>query len=1449
MSTEIKNTLFRFVSMRAPELSNDSEPNLRFVFRDKDLTSVFEGVLGTANKMDAFKVEINNAIVNETFDPKTTEDIKDFIKTKITHLNKDSLFSFSVWLAKNKIGYRKTELETKIAAVKPIFDTITTSGLESIKIDLWDNIFYQVVLHKDFYAKELAMQLLHAFHVIENYEQGNHAKNALLMKARVVLPKEFFVDEVVEETNTTFSTLSTEPRVALLPNRIMQKQHIIAYAEDENEKLENLKADLQRAHKQYQKDYAEALKEAQETHYTTRVKPLLDAHKLAVQESLENWCSVRNPELEYNPKDPCTSPPVIPEPDLPPFSFTFTDEMDLEYLGNQGKMSEESLELLATLTSSDNLQARGLNSTGSNFGKTSVLKDADSFSKTFAGIENLVANNTNLILDNTETGTTKFTSIGGIFFPISNQTSIVNPFDYELSTISLITGEQRASFSFEVPDNSWEIESFTYTLEKASTTYFNLVSQSRRIGNHIMLNSLPLGNLKVNETVGAFNGEIIFTNGIKLNLAVGNFNLSDIFKGQLINENAVEVDKNDGFVPSGFGMKQIGIADYKRVEQSVHCYVEGEVAHIENIMAREYKEKSTRRLRKSENTTTSSSESERERLTDTTSTDRYDMQSEVAKVIQQSNDLSAGAQFSASGAGYSVGGFANFASHNSKEESTRQSVTQAKEITEKALDRIVNKVKEERIEKIVEEYEENNKHGFDNTQGDKHVVGVYRWVDKLYKNKVVNYGKRLMFEFMIPQPGKLHTLGMVETAQDQVTLEKPEDPRKVAGALNLKDYSKVGDETLKYWASKYNVEIPAMLEKNIYIGKTFNYQATEVEDNRYERASSSAELDIPEGYQTVAASVVYTNSGDAGPTGFSYAKGLVGGREIGTNETTISTFVGKIPVSYSQLGFLASSINFSVKCEPTPEAIKRWQQETFKAIIDAYQDALAIFKEKEEAEKQKATVIKGTNPGFYRQIENTILRKNCISYMIDRRQGAKKTYGLNMTTGDNFANYEVTLNQDLDNYAAFVKFMEQAFEWDLMSYNLYPYYWGGKKDWTALYQYDESNDPLFRNFMQSGMARVIATVRPGFEEAVRYFLQTGKIWNGGEVPLIEDELFMSIVEELEEQEGKQEGKAWITRLPTALTILQADSIGLIVEKALPCNCEDEINDETYENPEEALCSSEIAPQKGQVLAGEPAARAQNNITRVVRVNYGAGEDTIITKVVNAINTGQPNPVKFTILEDEDYIITASPQGMPSVPGYVMPVFKYKVVNIGKNKAGEHYGFEGVQLTADNLELIYSNEPAVNDYLDNPSTQLIDLGWDITGTTLPDFINTLEESIEFQEQEDGYVLIKAIDGDEPKTYFFTGQGGEYGLNWIQAQEKDFVLLSQNTVKTTEESFVYSGNKRFALSETAKSILLVTLNGQKLNKIEPNLQYFLTGANELEIVDHVNSGDTINVIYFI
>ncbi|HEX7871109.1 MAG TPA: hypothetical protein VF455_13455, partial [Chryseobacterium sp.] len=135
-----------------------------------------------------------------------------------------------------------------------------------------------------------------------------------------------------------------------------------------------------------------------------------------------------------------------------------------------------------------------------------------------------------------------------------------------------------------------------------------------------------------------------------------------------------------------------------------------------------------------------------------------------------------------------------------------------------------------------------------------------------------------------------------------------------------------------------------------------------------------------------------------------------------------------------------------------------------------------------------------------------------------------------------------------------------------------------REKWSSMYQFDD-NDPTFRAFMQSGMARVIVTVRPGFEEAVRHFLATGQIWNGGEVPVIDDPLFLSIVDEMRAAVGKKQGEPWREKIPTSLTILQADSIGLRVEKALPCNCEPGVK---FDDQLGEMCASNFALNNNQI---------------------------------------------------------------------------------------------------------------------------------------------------------------------------------------------------------------------------------------------------------------------------
>lgn len=1212
MSTEIKNTLFRFVSLRAPELTDQTKPMEGFVIRTDAVTKgAFDTAIAGMKEGETKWQVLKTAAAS--FTPMSKEDIE-----KID----EKLHVFSIWAAKNRNFFTLSELTKAIGGVGAIKDAETLGRL-------WDNLFYQIVTQNDFYTKEVIIQILIANHFINTYKGEDIDLAKALLGAKVVLPKALFAEEDLKVNSTEKKTVDAKGQY---PSVEMAKLQASNQAELHNDELRTLSKELKRAKKAYRSAYEAALETA-EKDYEKTTQPILEQYEKDVEAENERWCSIKDAGVEYDPKDPCSRPKSVPKPVLPEFNFSFQKELDYDFLAS--KLSAESLEVLSEL-----LAAQAGAPTEST--ERVSQEDFGIYANDFIGyadledhIEDVVSDNNQIIADNTENEEDVLVSVGGMIVPVEHS-GPSEVFSYQIcpkfkKPFPYYARRYNADMSIVLPNASWSVVSFDYTLERTDADYSNNGQQTYtllKIGNRLHIKNMNIGNPLFSEQSQfvALRGTITFANGVEKTFEIPGFNLRQCNIGVLdgeVDDTATGIVQEAPFIPSGFGVKQLGIADYNKVEQTTQGYIEGDVAHIENIMAREFKERSTRRLRRKEETLTTSSESEREQLTDTTSTERFEMQNEVAKVIQDIKDFSAGTNFNATyGAGSSgsiqLGANANYATHNSKEESTLQAITNAKDITERALDRIVTKVKEERVEKIVEEFEENNSHGFDNRKGDKHVVGVFRWVDKVLKNQVINYGKRLMFEFMVPQPAKLHVLGMSENQRpDDSVLVKPVDPRE-STMHKLTNYSSVNDTTLKYWASKYNVEVAPKPKQYITTSKAFKLDF--MSNDGQEGSSINDKVVITEGYEAESFKMsggVYshqTGSDNGAKINLVIANKQVDRYQSGTfslNRTLDTNIKDELAVSASSFDTMTASFNVVVRCKLTTEAEKQWQLEAFKTIIDAYKHALAKFEEDLKVEKELGVQIKGTNPGFYREFENKVLRKNCISYLIDQNTDALNTYGKSNMYRKNdgssnftFGNAEINVNQALDNYAAFVKFMEQAFEWEIMSYNLYPYYWGDRQDWASLYSYDETTDPLFRNFMQSGMARVIVTVRPGFEEAVRYYMQTGQIWNGGEVPVIEDELYLSLVDELRQPKGEKLGKAWPTRVPTPLTILQAQSIGLKVTKALPYN--DDLTD--FENPDEV-------PQSDQLELTDAELGNTSVVTTARLAGKIIGNDGIASKIV------------------------------------------------------------------------------------------------------------------------------------------------------------------------------------------------------------------------------------------
>src|SRR5439155_27311142 len=70
------------------------------------------------------------------------------------------------------------------------------------------------------------------------------------------------------------------------------------------------------------------------------------------------------------------------------------------------------------------------------------------------------------------------------------------------------------------------------------------------------------------------------------------------------------------------------------------------------------------------------------------------------------------------------------------------------------------------------------------------------------------------------------------------------------------------------------------------------------------------------------------------------------------------------------------------------------------------------------------------------------------------------------------------------------------------------------------YLRQDDADPLFGQFLQAGAARVQVPVRPGFEEAVLYFLETRKKpWEEDDTSYhIEGSLYVSMVDEITDEQ-------------------------------------------------------------------------------------------------------------------------------------------------------------------------------------------------------------------------------------------------------------------------------------------------------------------------------------------
>ncbi|EOD66599.1 hypothetical protein [Amycolatopsis vancoresmycina] len=583
--------------------------------------------------------------------------------------------------------------------------------------------------------------------------------------------------------------------------------------------------------------------------------------------------------------------------------------------------------------------------------------------------------------------------------------------------------------------------------------------------------------------------------------------------------------------PSGRGnVKPVGIGDLLLVKQHTLRYEGGELAHVENVLKTEKLSRSTRRLDRTETTIVQETESTSETERDNQTTERFSLQRETSDTISTESSFKAGVAVDAKyGPFVEVNANADFATSTATQSAAKQASDFGKDVVDRSVSKLSERVLERRSTTTIAEFEEQYSHAFDNTDGPGHVVGYYQWIDKVLQAQVYNYGKRLMFDITVPEPGTNFILSQIATANSADTLVEPPPFTIRADELTESNYT--------VWAKRYDatgLEPPPVPVKTIAKA----YDASMSQDPH--ETTKSDTFTIDDGYRAKYALI--SAAWDVFPGGFWFIN-------IGSNSLNILTEnpyvtmadeVGSVAVSFEAGKMEELSANIEIFCYRTERAVAAWQQkvhatitQAFLAKQQAYEQALS------QARAAAGTVISGRNPDFNQRLVANELRRQCVTMITGQQFDG---FGALQLTPEGYAQPDLART---DKQMPYVRFFEQAFEWEHLVYFSYPYFWGWKPGWKNRMLLDDT-DPTFADFLRAGAARVVFPVRPGFEAAVVHYLETGEIWNGGAPPDISGSLYLPIVTEIQEQTGAPQGEVavgdpWLVHLPTTLVRLRPNN--------------------------------------------------------------------------------------------------------------------------------------------------------------------------------------------------------------------------------------------------------------------------------------------------------------------
>jgi Type II secretion system (T2SS), protein G len=231
---------------------------------------------------------------------------------------------------------------------------------------------------------------------------------------------------------------------------------------------------------------------------------------------------------------------------------------------------------------------------------------------------------------------------------------------------------------------------------------------------------------------------------------------------------------------------------------------------------------------------------------------------------------------------------------------------------------------------------------------------------------------------------------------------------------------------------------------------------------------------------------------------------------------------GKLAATFSYRGVHTAGLTLLLTFRRTPATEQAWQRAAWAAIKASaearYQEETARLQEERD---RLWAMLNGKDTLSLRRLEREELLRLIIQWLLGPDHPVVATMPVEATlqtlqenevtfvtapahssaffidnlppvTAPTFAGIDETQWHNALLFGEAVKFIQQAIEWENLLYFLYPYFWGSEtvgRD-KMLFQHP---DPEHERFLRAGYARIVITVRPGFEEAFTKLVESGSL--------------------------------------------------------------------------------------------------------------------------------------------------------------------------------------------------------------------------------------------------------------------------------------------------------------------------------------------------------------------